>query len=115
MDINLISGLIGNSTLCGGIGLPKLEEVGRMNISSAIMYIAPERLDEACEGLSQMTGVEIHARSPEGKVVVTLEDDSTNSAADKYVALHGLPGVASVAMVYQFSDDESVDTEEVEA
>ncbi|UCV19547.1 chaperone NapD [Ferribacterium limneticum] len=99
----------------GGIGLPKLEEVGRMNISSAILYIAPERLYEACEALLLMPGVDIHARSPEGKVVVTLEDDDTNSAADKYVALHGVPGVASVAMVYQYSDDESVDTEEVEA
>jgi nitrate reductase NapD len=99
----------------GGVGLPKLEEIGGMNISSAIMYIAPERLDEACEAILLMPGVEIHARSHEGKVVVTLEDDDTNSAADKYVALHGVPGVASVAMVYQYSDDESVDTEEVEA
>lgn len=86
-----------------------------MNISSAIMYIAPERLEEACVALLQMPGVEIHARSPEGKVVVTLEDDDTNSAADKYVALHGVAGVASVAMVYQYSDDESKNTEEVEA
>ena len=85
-----------------------------MNISSAILHIAPMRLDEACAALLQLPGVEIHARSPEGKVVVTLEDDDTNSAADSYVALHGLPGVASVAMVYQYSDDES-DTEEVEA
>jgi nitrate reductase NapD len=46
--------------------------------------------------------------------VVTLEDDDTNSAADRYVALHGVPGVASVAMVYQYSDDES-DTEEQES
>ena len=86
-----------------------------MNISSAIVYVAPERLDEACEALLKLGGVEIHARSPEGKVVVTLEDDDANSAADKYVALHGAPGVASVAMVYQFSDEESVNTEEVEA
>lgn len=59
-------------------------------------------------------GVEIHARSPEGKVVVTLEDDDTEAAANRYVALHGVPGVAAVAMVYQYSDEES-DTEEVEA
>jgi nitrate reductase NapD len=97
------------------MGPPKLEEVAGMNISSAIMYIAPERLYEACSALLLMPGVEIHARSPEGKVVVTLEDDDTNSAADKYVALHGIAGVASVAMVYQFSDDESVNSEEVEA
>lgn len=86
-----------------------------MNISSAILHIAPQCLDEACSALIGMPGVEIHARSTEGKVVVTLEDDNLNSAADKYVALHGIPGVASVAMVYQYSDDESVDTEEVEA
>jgi nitrate reductase NapD len=85
-----------------------------MNISSAILHIAPARLYEACAALLQMPGVEIHARTPEGKVVVTLEDEDTNSAADSYVALHGLPGVASVAMVYQYSGDES-DTEEVEA
>ena len=85
-----------------------------MNISSAIVHIVPARLDEACAALAGMPGVEIHARSPLGKVVVTLEDDDTESAANSYVALHGIPGVASVAMVYQYSDDKS-DTEEVEA
>jgi nitrate reductase NapD len=85
-----------------------------MNISSAILYVAPSRLDEACAILGGMPGVEIHARGTEGKVVVTLEDDDTNLAADSYVALHGIPGVASVAMVYQYSDDES-DTEELES
>jgi nitrate reductase NapD len=110
-----LPGRIGNSAFRGGVGLPKLEEVGRMNISSAIVYVAPEYLFEASEALLLMPGVQIHARSPEGKVVVTLEDDDTNSAADKYVALHGVPGVVSVAMVYQYSDDESVNTEEVKA
>ena len=85
-----------------------------MNISSAIVHIVPARLDEACAVLASMSGVEIHARSPEGKVVVTLEDDDTEAAANRYVALHGVPGVAAVAMVYQYSDEES-DTEEVEA
>ena len=85
-----------------------------MNISSAIVHIVPARLDEACAALAGLPGVEIHARSPEGKVVVVLEDDDTESAANSYVALHGIPGVASVAMVYQYSDDKQ-DTEEVEA
>lgn len=85
-----------------------------MNISSAIMYIAPARLEEACVALSQLPGVEIHAKTPEGKLVVTIEDDDTNSAADSYVALHNVPGVVSVAMVYQYSGSE-LDNEEVEA
>ncbi|WP_371323393.1 chaperone NapD [Dechloromonas sp. ZY10] len=85
-----------------------------MNISSVILHVVPERLEEACAVLAGMPGVEIHARSPEGKVVVTVEDSDTNSAADSYVALHGIPGVASVAMVYQYSDD-VMDSQEVEA
>ena len=85
-----------------------------MNISSAIVHISPARLDEASALLSGLPGVEIHAFSPEGKMVVTLEDEDTNSAADSYVALHNLPGVLSVAMVYQYSDDDLV-TEEVQA
>jgi len=87
-----------------------------MNISSVILHVAPARLDEACALLGAMPGVEIHARSDEGKVVATLEDDDTDSAAARYAALHGIPGVAAVAMVYQYSDDGLVtDTEEVES
>ncbi len=85
-----------------------------MNISSAIVYVIPGRMDEACSALVQLPGVEIHARSPEGKVVVTIEDSDTSLASATYIALHDVPGVMSVAMVYQYSDDESV-TEEVEA
>jgi nitrate reductase NapD len=86
-----------------------------MNISSAILHIVPGRLVEAREALLKLSGLEIHAESPEGKMVVVLEDDDLESAANKYVTLHGMPGVASVAMVYQYSDDESVETEEVQA
>ena len=86
----------------------------KVNISSAVVHVVPARIDEACAALLAMPGVEIHARTPEGKVVVTLEDDDVEAAANRYVALHGVPGVAAVAMVYQYSDDE-LDTEEVEA
>lgn len=86
-----------------------------MNISSAILHVAPSRLEEARAALLALSGLEIHAETPEGKMVVVLEDDDLESAANKYVALHGVPGVASVAMVYQYSDDESVETEEVQA
>lgn len=85
-----------------------------MNISSVILYIAPDCLTEARGALTAMPGVEIHACTDEGKVVVTLEDHDNQSAADSYAALHNIAGVASVAMVYQYSDSDS-ETEEVQA
>ncbi len=84
-----------------------------MNISSAIVHVVPQRLEEVRQTLLAMPGVEIHAESAEGKLIVVLEDDDLKAAADKYVALHGIAGVASVAMVYQYSDEESEETEEV--
>lgn len=82
-----------------------------MNISSAIVHVAPQRFEEARAVLLAMSGVEIHAENQDGKLVVVLEDDDLEAAANKYVALHAVPGVASVAMVYQYSDDESENQE----
>lgn len=82
-----------------------------MNISSVIVQTRPERLADVHAALAALPGVEIHAESPEGKLVITLEDDSTRTAADRYVDLNNIPGVLSAAMVYQFSDDIS-ETEE---
>ena len=87
-----------------------------MNISSAILHLVPSRLEEAQTALLRLPGVEIHALTPEGKCVITLEGDDTEAAANSYVALHGIHGVASVAMVYQYAgDDELENIEEVEA
>lgn len=85
-----------------------------MNISSAIVHVVPGRMEAAVAAMTAMPGVEIHARTPEGKVIVTIEGDGTDSAATRYVELHDVPGVMSVAMVYQYCDDES-DSEEVAA
>jgi hypothetical protein len=35
---------------------------------------------------------------------VTLEDTSTHRAADTYVALHQIPGVLTVTLIYQYDD-----------
>ena len=39
--------------------------LARMNISSAILDIVPGRLAEAREALLKLSGLEIHAESPE--------------------------------------------------
>lgn len=82
-----------------------------MNISSIVMHVASGHLSNVCSSLGAMPGVEIHAATKEGKVVLTIEDRNTRSASDSYIALHQVPGVLSVAMVYQFSDDESIANE----
>jgi len=76
-----------------------------MNISSVVISVRPERAAEVRARLAALPGVEIHGESPEGKLVVTLEDTDVCSAADSYVALHDVPGVLCATLVYQYGDD----------
>ena len=76
-----------------------------MNISSAIVYAAPQGLAAVRAHLASLPGVEIHAETPDGRFVITVEDSTSRRAADTIVHLHQLDGVHYAAMVYQYSDD----------
>ncbi len=77
-----------------------------MNISSAIVHAAPGRVAQVESGIATLAGVEIHAISPEGKFIVTIEtaDDSSNVAT--YEHLGRLDGVLSAAMVFHQTEAE---------
>lgn len=76
-----------------------------MDIASAIVHAMPGRRDEVRSALEALPGVQIHAATPEGRFVVTVEDTPGASAADGVMALHRLDGVLAAAMVYQYSDE----------
>ena len=77
-----------------------------MNISSAIVHARPGALSVVEAGLAALAGVEVHAISPEGKFIVTIEteDDDGNVAA--YESIGRLDGVMSAAMVYHQTESE---------
>lgn len=76
-----------------------------MNISSVLLRAQPAALAEVRRALAALPGVEVHLVRDDGRLVITLEDAATASAADTFVRLHDIPGVMSVAMIYQYSDD----------
>lgn len=51
--------------------------------------------------LSSLTGVEVHAASEDGKIIISLESESERSAVDQYEAIGRHEGILNVAMVYQ--------------
>lgn len=75
-----------------------------MDIASAVVHAAPGRAGEVRAQLERLSGVEIHAETPDGRFVVTAEDTAAATAADAVVQFHRLDGVLSAAMVYQYSD-----------
>jgi len=76
-----------------------------MDISSAVVHALPCSQDEVRAQLEALPGVEIHAETPDGRFIVTVEDTPGGSAADTVMRLHSLRGVLAATMVYQYSDE----------
>ncbi len=72
-----------------------------MNISSAIVHAQPGHAEVVRRALAAIAGVEIHAVSDEGKLIITIESPGDRETADTFEAisqmdhvmfnLHGLP------------------------
>ncbi len=71
-----------------------------MNIAGVVVDALPQQNGLVEQQLLALTGVEVHAISDKGRMVVTVEGDSRESVADVVMAMHHLKGVLSAAMVY---------------
>ena len=72
-----------------------------MNISSAIVYAKSEHDQALRTLLSQVPGVEVHASTEDGKMIITIETESDRSAVAIYEDIERMEGVLSVAMIFQ--------------
>jgi len=86
-----------------------------MNISSIIVIPHPDRIEAARARLQEIEGVEVHAVSPEGKMVATIEaaDDRATTQIFEMVSL--LDGVMSASMVYHQNESDPETEISVEA
>lgn len=71
-----------------------------MNISSLIVDARPEALPSVQAALATMPGIEVHAATEAGKLIVTVETDGDADTTDSFGRIGAIPGVMSVAMVY---------------
>lgn len=72
-----------------------------MNISSAIVYAKSEHDQALRTLLSQIPGVEVHASTDDGKMIITIETESDRTAVTIYEDIERMEGVLSVAMIFQ--------------
>ncbi len=75
-----------------------------MNISSLVVHVRPEQRSEVELTLQGWPGIEIHASTPEGRLVVTVDTD--DESTESFDRIGALPGVMSVAMVYHHLEPE---------
>jgi nitrate reductase NapD len=77
-----------------------------MNISSVLVNARSDLLPLVQENLAALNGVEVHAATEEGRLIVTIEADSDQAVANMFEEINHLPGVLSASMVYhQYESD----------
>ena len=75
-----------------------------VNITGIVVYAKPDRCGAVREALTALGGVEVHAVSPEGRMVVTVEQPDDRAATGTLDAVARIDGVLSTALVYHHDE-----------
>jgi periplasmic nitrate reductase NapD len=75
-----------------------------LHIASAVVQCAPHKLGPLIRELVLLPGTLVHATSPEGKAVITLEAATGDAVTAAVAQIQQLDGVLSAALVYQCVD-----------
>lgn len=82
-----------------------------MNIAGVIVNALPGASRGVQQRLVLLPGVEVHAVSEQGRMVVTIESANERAVADLVTAMHALEGVLSASMVYHSFNEVMDETE----
>ena len=83
-----------------------------IHIAGIVVYAQIASAGSVRSCIAEVPGAEIHA-SEGGKLVVTLETESTKRALDIMDAIRALPDVLDVVLVYQHAEPASALDQEV--
>ena len=75
-----------------------------MSLASLVLRIQPSRRSSAEAALIALPGVECHAMSEDGKLIVTVEDVAGAAMSDTLIAIHRVPQVLAATLAYEHSD-----------
>ena len=83
------------------------------NVCGVLVHAHNGQIEQVKKLLEQQDGVEVHAVTDNGRLVVTVEHDRRKTVGDRIMGFYEVPGVLSAAMIYQYSDND-LDVEELE-
>ncbi len=82
-----------------------------MSISGLIVHTRPEKSGAVKAELEDMKGVEVHAASPEGNLIVTVDALDNRDATDAFVKFQDIDGVVTSSLVYNYFEEADTDSE----
>ena len=82
-------------------------EQSEVHISSMVVHAMPDYLLDVRKKIEELPGTEIHAESPNGKLVVVLESQTQTYITDVIEKIACLDHVLSTALVYHQIEPQS--------
>ncbi|WP_424928340.1 chaperone NapD [Amaricoccus tamworthensis] len=76
-----------------------------MNICGCLVHVNRNTIVATREEIEQIQGVEVHAQTEDGRLVVVVEDTEDTLASDTIMALHQIPGVITLTLNYHHFED----------
>jgi len=83
-----------------------------IHVSGVLVRTRPECLDSVRAQLESAPGIEVHAMTPEGRLVTVVEKPSDHELADAFNDMQNTAGVLSASLVYHYSEDENASEQE---
>ena len=84
-----------------------------LHITSLVVHSTPRRAERVSAFVTTLPGAEVHAVSPTGKLIVTLEAATSGDILDQIARIQRTDGVLSATVVYQCADSLSAMNEEL--
>ncbi len=76
-----------------------------MSICGVLVHCAPGAVDALEHDIAALAGAEVHQRTGNERLIVTVEDTGSTSAGDTILAIHRLPGVIAAALTFHSFED----------
>ena len=81
------------------------------NVCGILVHTRPGTVEDVRGRLAALPGVEVHAATDEGRLVVTVEDTPDRLAIETITDILQTEGVINASLVYQYTDDEDLPQE----
>jgi len=83
------------------------------NVCGVLVHAKTNKVEQVKGLLEKQDGVEVHAVTDNGRLIITVENEKRKTVGDQIMAFYEVPGVLSASMIYQYSDND-LDSEKFE-
>ena len=77
-----------------------------MSIYSVVIHTKPENISSVSTELEKLEGVELHATSEKGKLVVSVDHHDRAYCSDTLMGFHNIPGVLNSSLVFEYFEED---------